>query len=986
MLDTTDFFTRIFSNLDEIIICGLRPGGIFFNDSTHNSVATAAARALELDAEPYTSVYFSIGSFANAVQIENGKPKVRRTSDLATWFKTLALDLDIGEKKPYATQKEGWQALNGALKAIGMPTPMVISSGNGLHCYWPMTVAIKRDDWVRISKALRLALEDHGVQIDTTKIHDATMVLRPVGTHHKKQDPWKQVHAVIDCDDHDPKVLAGILQRWVDQVQVAKAQIARSAKGVSSIATAVTQTNDVDLDKVANQCAQVHGLVYTGGVEDIAGNLVEEPMWRVSLGLAKYAIDVKEAVIKIAGKHPDFDLDANMAKMNAWKGSGPPTCDAFENLCPSGCIGCPHKSKVKTPASLTHFQAVVAEPDPVTGEATKREMPPGYEQRENGSIWKIGASKTEEDVDEQGNAIEKSGKEDDKLVLDRPIHVINEFYDNASKKASFRMIVKQPDGRWEEGDHSVDVLSTLGKDFSSFVLNRKIYTAKHAGAQELLRGYLMDYLTLVQKMAPTGQDFSAFGWQEDGSFLCGERVLNSPTGNTQRRLKKPADRFADIIKPHGDRDKWIEAMRMLNRPGSQTIRSAVLLATAGILGPVAGNASMVVSIYSTETTTGKSLALIAANSLIGSPKELFMNKNDTANALFKVRGILNNLPCTIDELTSAGDHDVVNLAYDLSQGREKLAMSKDRDIREPVKWDGPTLITTNISLHQKFEYAQANNDPLKARTLELPHHDRTFIKTDATGSSNGYEFFDLVAENNGWAFPELVEAVCNLGGAKDVWAKGEKAFFKKFNFTFEPQERFYRTGIIAGWIIGTIGKQLGLFPFDVNDTIEYLLDHVVKFRKETLNNRQDVFDVIGQFLQEHNDRIIEVSEVYGSKKEQVRMPAPERAVARLKLVYDTNTPVMPGSMLAINLGTFKAWLQRVRDSSDRICRELEQNGALIAERERVTMFKGCANRNPGQAHCILVNLNHPRFIDALTGTSARVQSPVALAILQGDQA
>ncbi len=170
-------------------------------------------------------------------------------------------------------------------------------------------------------------------------------------------------------------------------------------------------------------------------------------------------------MIKIAGKHPDFDLDTNMAKLQSWKGSGPPTCDAFENLCPSGCIDCPHKGKVKTPASLTHFQEVVAEPDPVTGEATKRELPPGYTQSPDGSIWKTGATKTEEDVDEQGNAIEKSGKEDDKLVLDRPIHVINEFYDNASKKASFRMIVKQPDGRWEEGDHSVDVLSTLGKNF-----------------------------------------------------------------------------------------------------------------------------------------------------------------------------------------------------------------------------------------------------------------------------------------------------------------------------------------------------------------------------------------------------------------------------------------------------------------------------------------------------------------------------------------
>lgn len=932
------------------------------------------------------SVYFSIGSFANAVEVVNGRPKVRRTSDLATWFKTLALDLDIGDKKPYATQKEGWSALHGALQTIGMPTPMVISSGNGLHCYWPLTHAIRRDDWVRVSRALRMALEDHGVQIDTTKIHDSTMVLRPVGTNHKKQEPWKPVRTVVDCDDFDPKALITVLRKWVDQVQMAKAQVARSAKGTSSIAAAVMQTNDVDISKVGYECPQIWGLLETGGVTDIDGNPVEEPLWRVSLGLAKYATDVKDAVIRLAGKHPDFDLDVSMEKMQSWKASGPPTCEAFDNVRAGICSGCPHKGIVKTPATLSRFIKVEAEPNPETGEPATRQLPPGYYVKPNGEIWKTGASKNTDDVDENGEAVEKSDKDADKLVLDRQIHVINEFYDNATQKASFRIIVQQPDGRWEESDHATDVLGNVGKDFSSFVLNRKIYTAKHTGAQELLRGYLMDYLSSVQKLAPTGQDFSAFGWQEDGSFLCGERVLNSPTGNVQRRLKKPADRFADVIKPHGDRDKWIGAMRMLNLPGSQTIRSAVLLSTAGILGPAAGNASMVVSIYSTETTTGKSLALIAANSLIGSPKELFMNKNDTANALFKVRGILNNLPCTIDELTSAGDHDVVNLAYDLSQGREKLAMSKDRDIREPVRWDGPTLITTNISLHQKFEFAQANNDPLKARTLELPHHDRTFIKTDATGSSNGYEFFDIVAENNGWAFPELVKAVCDMGGAKEVWAKGEKAFFKKFGFTFEPQERFYRTGIIAGWIIGSIGKQLGLFPFDVNDTIEYLLDHVATFRKDTLNNRQDVFDVIGQFLQEHNDRIIEVTEVYGSKREQVRMPAPERAVARLKIVHDTNTPVMPGSVLAINLGSFKTWLQRVRDSSDRICRELESNGALIAERERVTMFKGCANRNPGQAHCILVNINHPRFADALTGTSARIQSQVALAVLQGDQA
>jgi hypothetical protein len=369
--------------------------------------------------------------------------------------------------------------------------------------------------------------------------------------------------------------------------------------------------------------------------------------------------------------------------------------------------------------------------------------------------------------------------------------------------------------------------------------------------------------------------------------------------------------------------------------------------------------------------------------LIGTPRDLMMNKNDTSNALYKIRGVLNNLPCTIDELTTADDSDIADMAYDLSQGREKIAMTKERELREPVKWDGPTLITTNFSLHHKFDNVRTSNDPLKARTLELHHHDRSFILPDETGSSNGYRFFDMVAKNNGWAYPELVSEVIEMGGPEIVWERGSAAFLKKFNYIFEPQERFFRTSIIGAWIMGKIGARLGLFPFDIDGTIQYLLAHVTKIRKEMADSRQDVFDTIGQFLQEHNDRLIEVTEVYGSGKEQVRIPAPERAVARLKVVYDSATPVMPGSVLAINLTAFKQWLNKTQDGLDRVVRELEASNALISARERVTIFKGCTNRNPGQAHCIIVNVNHPRFVDAITSTTARQQSPVTLAVLQG---
>lgn len=984
-LDTKNFLTRVFAQQDELIISthkpdpsGRNPRGFFWNRGSFANIDDAVAAIQLWDQEPDTTIYFGIGAFANHGYIDDkGKQRWNRTQEKSTWFKTLALDLDIGSDKPYATKKEGWEALRIALAAFNFPTPMVISSGRGLHCYWPLTEVISSSHWTKASTALSIALQENGVVIDTTKIHDSSMVLRPVGSHHKKQLPWKLVECKLDSPDFDPIQLFTTLKPWFGK---ATKQTATRKATKSSIASAILNSNNVNVQTVGQHCAQIRALLTSGGVTDAGGNLVEEPMWRLSMGIAKHAINVEEAVIMLAGKHPDFDLNDSMNKLAGWKDYPPTTCAKFEQVNPEGCKGCPHYGKLTSPAQLSSSPVIKVEIE--NGDTVEIELPKPYVEKDN-KIFKEVSVETEV-TDANGGTVTVTSTEWE-LISPYPMHITGVYKDAVSGKTTFRLAIKYPMVGWQEEDHDVAVVASIGKEFSTFLLHRQVFSIKGVGQQEKLRGYLMDYLTMVQQQAPTGVDFIAFGWQDDGSFLCGEKIINSPTGNTDRRLRGPAARYAEIIKPHGDRDVWISAMDMLNEPGTQTLRSSIVLALSGLLGKVSGNASLVVSIYSTETTTGKSLAMMAANSLIGNPRDLFMTKLDTNNALFKIRGVLNNLPCTIDELTTASDEDVADLAYNLSQGREKISMSKDRELREPVKWDGPTLITTNFSIHQKFDNVQTSNDPLRARTLELHHHDRTFIQTDATGSSNGYRFFDLIAKNNGWAYPELVEAVVSYGGPEVIYEKGVEAFTKKFNFMFEPQERFYRSGIINGWVIAKIGQKLGLLPFDVDATVQYLIDCVKKARKDSEDSKQDVFDTLGQFLQEHNDQLIEVTEVYGSAKEQVRIPAPEKAVARIKVVYDSNTPVMPGSVLAINQTAFKKWLAKSRDGIDRIVRELHDNGALIAERERITMFKGCSNRNPGQAHCLVVNINHPRFVDALTSTSARLQSSVALAVLQGGQ-
>lgn len=983
-MDTKHFLTRVFAQLDELVISvhkpdpsGNNPRGFFWNRGSFTDLDEAVAAISQWDSEPNTTVYFTVGSMQNHKTVKaDGKEKIGRTQDCATWFKALALDLDIGADKPYATQKEGWAVMQEALAKIGMPQPLVVSSGNGIHLYWPLVQPINKTHWVKASTALRVALEEHGVEIDTSKIHDPSMVLRPVGTHHKKQKPWKDVRCVADCADYDAVSLFGTLKPWFGKAATVAAKATAPRKGgKSSILDAVLNSNDVVLDAVAERCNQVKALVNSGGVLDAAGRDVPEPLWRASLGLAKHCTDVTEAVVKLAGKHKDFDLNANLDKINGWNGTGPTTCAKFEQLCAKGCEGCPSRGKITSPAQLSVVTETAIETD--EGEEVVLTLPPTYVLQNNQIFREVKTEIVTQDAN--GNDVAQEVIELDH-VSQYEMHITGVYNDNESGKAAFKLLVKYPMTGWKETEHDIAVLASVGKDFSGFLLNRQVFV-KSIPQQEKLRGYLMDYLTMVQKQAPTGQDFVSFGWQKDGSFMCGEVLLGAGHDGIDTRLRGPAKQFADLIGAHGSRDEWVRGMDMLNRPGTETIRSAVLLACTGIIGSAAGNATIVVSIYSTETTTGKTLSLIAANSLIGTPKPLFLNQKDTMNALYKQRGVLNHLPCCIDEMTGADDKDMTDIVYQLSMGREKSSLTKDRDLRDPATWGGPTLITTNISSHQKFEAAQAGNDPLKARCLELPQHDRTFVATREDGKSDGYEFFDIMAENNGWAFPELVQAVIDNGGQKAVWEAAERSFMKTFNFVFEPQERFYRTAIIAAWGMGRIGAKLGLFPFDVQGTIQHLIEHVKKTRQLTIDNKIDVFDIIGQFLAEHNDLLVECKEKYGSGVEQVTLPAPERAVARVKIVYDEKNPVMPGSCISINAERLRLWLKNKRDGLDRIERELEDENALIRRRERVTMFKGCPKHAPGQMQCLIVNLNHPRFIDSLTGTSSRAQSKIALAVL-----
>lgn len=990
-MDTKTFLERVTAPQDSLVVAVLKADGTFWNRRSFTDVAAAAQAILAWDTDPTQTIYYSVGRFANNDYIDDkGRPKVRRTADLATAFKALALDLDCGPGKPYPDARTGTAALLQATRALALPEPMLVASGRGVHVYWPLQQTLDTRRWELISIALRLALASQQVVIDNTKIHDPSMVLRPVGSHHKKQTPHVQVRCVRDCPDYDAVELAKTLAPWAAAAKAFKANSSRPAargnKPRSAIMAAVLDTGDIVLENVLQKCNQLAALAATGGVTDSSGAPVEEPMWRASLGFAKYCVDQQAAVLTLAGQHPDFDLDENMAKMSAWHGSGPTTCAQFEQLNPTGCAGCPHKSQVRSPASLNISSFIQAPPEDDAGAydedgaaesaVEEIELPRHYVVRDNRIYLE------EETFDERpgpnGNPI-KMPVTQLSLVSNYLIYITGVYADHGLEVSTARARCRYPLGNWKEFDLPLAKLAAAGKEFAEFMINKMIYLPSQA-SQNSMREYLMRYLEMVQAKVHAGGDFEHFGWQPDGTFLCGHTVHGENTAATTRRLKGAAARYGELLRPAGSRDEWVNAMALLKHPGAMTVASTVLIGTVGVLGRVSGNSSFLLSIYSPKTSTGKTLSLLAANSLAGQPRKLLMGVTDTANAIYKVRGTLNHLPGTIDEITTLPAEDAVDLAYNLSSGREKLALSREREIRQPVTWDGPTIVTCNYSLHAKFAEVMSVDDPVRARTLEITQHDYSFV------TAHGNEFHRLITDNYGWALPELVDAVLGNGGDRVVWERGLAAFEKKFAVVFEPSERFYKSAVVGAWIMGRIGRSLGLFPFDIDAVTQHLIDAVLATRQRAIDTRLDAFDIVGQYLQEHHDQLIECREEYtpGTKNpERVQYPVPERAVARLHIVHDSAHPVLPGSSVSINHQHFKTWLRKTRDNVQRVTDELAAAGALIAERDRVTLYRGCSRANPGQAVCLVINVNHPRFSAALTAARARQPSPVALAVIQG---
>ena len=295
-------------------------------------------------------VYFAIGTLKERHIEVNGKKKTRVAANILH-VKSLILDLDVGAEKPYKTQAEAVKHLLQFAKDTGLPTPMLVSSGYGIHVYWPFTQAIGAPVWQKLSAQFKALTVAYGLHADPSRTADVASVLRLPGTFNFKTPDDPKPVVVLNkhpVQDTSPKTLATIILAAAKQFNAKPPAAPAAAKqDDSGLGSFEVAQEPADFKDISRRCQQIGAAVKNQAT-------TAEPVWYAVLQVVRHCQDAAKLAQAVSFKHPGYSRDEVESKMQqlADNNVGPTLCDTFDDRCAGGCNGCEYRGKIKTPPVL----------------------------------------------------------------------------------------------------------------------------------------------------------------------------------------------------------------------------------------------------------------------------------------------------------------------------------------------------------------------------------------------------------------------------------------------------------------------------------------------------------------------------------------------------------------------------------------------------------------------------------------------------------
>jgi len=706
-----------------------------------------------------------------------------RTHANATYFRALWMDIDCGPTKAvpdengvikgYIDQATGLSEFQKFCKAVGLPRPILVSSGYGIHAYWLLEETVTRAEWEPLAERLRELCEEHCFIVDRS-VFEASRILRIPGTFNFKQEEPKPVELINDRSDRIPYAQLKALLGASDPKPERPDFIPRS---ISPMMEALMGNKVKRFKTIMIRSAEGNGCAQLMHCFENQAD-IEEPLWRSALSIASFCVDRDKAVHKLSSNHPGYDpMEVERKVEHIIKHGGPHHCATFEKLNPSGCTDCQHKGKIKSPIMLGveieeasgDDNEVLVETDDGEEVVTIPEYPFPFFRGKNGGIYRKPLE------DEEADAV---------LVYEHDFYVVKRMSDpEAGEVILFRLHLPHDGIR----EFAISTSAISSKDELRKALAQQGVMAHHK-QYENLAVYVVTFVKNMQYSKKADIMRTQFGWVEgDSKFIMGDREITKD-GTFYSPPTKATEFFAAKIHPKGDFDKWKEVFNLYARPGLEPHAFAALTAFGSPLMKFTGLDGAIINVIYEMAGSGKSTILRMCNSVYGQPKELMAIEKDTLNAKMQQLGVMNNIPNTIDEITNMLPKDFSDLAYGISHGRGKNRMTGSANALRlnNTTWQNMTLASANASFHEKLSMFKNTPDGESVRLMEYK-----IEPNDIIGVALGKEMFDhQLQENYGHAGEIYISwLVNNLEDAKELVKKVQARLDREIQFT--SRERFW---------------------------------------------------------------------------------------------------------------------------------------------------------------------------------------------------
>lgn len=930
---TLDFLRKV---LPEGLIVIAKPATTGYTQTVVSTFEEAVAQAVLYDSQG-KDCYFGLGTLLAPYRTRgrDGKKEVRVGANISE-LKCLFVDIDVdpNSEKKYPSQLDAIHALKTFCHEESFPAPLLVSSGGGIHAYWPFDKSVVADQWRVVAQAFKGVLAGYGLKADPTRTADASSVLRVVGTHNYKGQNKRPVELIRDAGPYTRKEILTAVSRLADKYHVAPAKI--SGKPESVLGQNTKHEYPVsNIHKIVSACPQMRDMLQTGGAT--------EPLWVAGLQIARLSENPEQAALLVSSAYPGFQLEEMQRKLAHLANGdiGPATCDQFLDRNPTGCADCEHRGKIKTPIQLGHSRATVAQA-PAVGkeeelggvEATNAPYPFPFAKDEKGRIILKGKS-------------ESASITDDMVVHEYQIRPVKRLHSERQDAESTEWRVLQPVSGWREFTIEQSLLAKP-EGLHGVLLSKGLYVTP--GRIKLMVSFMIAYIKELQVQVATERLFARIGWREEHTkFVLGGAMYERDGTITQHQLSPEIKSELPGLRTSGTLEAWKDAVQFLNAEGHEAHRFMLYAGFGAPLLHMTGHKGAIIN-GTGSPGAGKTTAVSAAMSIYGHPVESLFNgtkAGSTVNAMYSSLAARNHLPLGMDEITLIDPKIFGEFCLSVSQGMGKIVNTRAGTLaHNRPSWATLVLTTANTDVYSTLGQSRVDAAAEAMRVLQIPFaipSSRTKVEADkflrdinTNHGHAGHVFIQYVTENYDLVVQkvllimELIERKAGISSSERFWS-----------------------GAIAVSICGAmIARKLGLLDnFPVETDFEWSCQLPAGARGSLVENLVTPREVISEFLETCVAQTLVVSQTLKAGR-AVRIDQAPRGALLVRHEVDADR-------LYITRSEFKRYCAEKGANYGDIQRDLEISAVLLDRNKPIVLGKG-TDFGKGQVRCWEIDMKELR--------------------------